>query len=440
MVAPALNGLDCGGKLRFNSGTVLKPRRLPMLRRLAVAVLLLVSPPAMADTAVPQLMADRLKAGELAALEQDLTARMVAEPGNDQARFALGTTQFIRTVEGLAQDMHRHGLQPPRAVAMLLPFFRFPLPPNPQAEPLDYEKMRDIFKRALAGFTRSEQTLAGMGEAEVKLPIAIGLARLDLDGSGRADEQESLFSLFNATLGGGNLPPESAGRLIITFDRADATWLRGYGHLLSALIEFLLAHDGKASFDVSAHMLFPDAGLPNAVLNRQADNPPGDAEIGAATDLIAAIHLMNWAPAEPDRMKASLTHLEQVVALSRENWRFILAETDDEAEWIPSPRQKNGVLPNAPVTQQTVDGWMMFLAEFEAILKGQKLVPHWRLAKGINLRRVFLEPRPFDPILWAQGSAALPYAEDGPVTDQATWNRIMGLFGGNFIGFALWFN
>jgi hypothetical protein len=411
-----------------------------MLRRLAVTLLLLVSTPAFADTAVPQLMGDRLRAGELALLEQDLAARIAAEPGNDQARFALGATQFIRTVEGLAQDMHRHGLQPPREAAMLLPFFRFPLPPNPQAEPLDYEKMRGIFKRALAGFAKSEQTLAGMGEAEVKLPIAIGLARLDLDGSGRADEQESLFSLFNATLGGGNLPPEMAERFIITFDRADATWLRGYGHLLSALIEFLLAHDGKASFEASAHMLFPDAGLPNAVLNGQPDIQPGYAELGAAADLIAAVHLMHWPATEPERLKAAHAHLEQVVALSRENWRFILAETDDEAEWIPSPRQKNGVIPSAPVTQETVDGWMMFLGEFEAILKGQKLVPHWRLAKGINLRRVFLEPRPFDPILWAQGSAALPYLEDGPVTDQATWNRIMGMFSGNFIGFALWFN
>lgn len=411
-----------------------------MLRHLAAAVLLLVSTPAFADTAVPQLMGDRLRAGELAALEQDLAARMAAEAGNDQARFALGATQFFRTVEGLAQDMHRHGLQPPRAVAMLLPFFRLPLPPNSAAEPLDYEKMREILKRALAGFARLEETLAGMGEAEVKLPIAIGLARLDLDSSGRADEQESLFSLFNATLGGGNLPPELAEGFIITFDRADAAWLRGYGHLLSALIEFLLAHDGRASFEASAHMLFPDAGLPNAALNAMPAGPRSGDEMRAAADLIAAIHLMHWQPTEPERMKAALSHLEEVVRLSRENWRFILAETDDEAEWIPSPRQKNGVIPNAPVTQETVDGWMMFLTEFEAILKGQKLVPHWRLAKGINLRRVFLEPRPFDPILWAQGSAALPYLEDGPVTDQATWNRIMGMFSGNFIGFALWFN
>jgi hypothetical protein len=405
----------------------------------AALLFILTFVPALAEAPVPQLMGDRLRAGELALLEQDLTARLAAEPGDDQARFALGSVQFLRTVEGLAQDMYRHGLEPPRDVAMLLPFFRFPLPANPRPEPLDYEKMRGIFKRALAGFAQTDETLGRMGEAEVKLPVAIALARLDLDGNGTAEPQESLFGVFNATLAGGNMPPEAAERFIVTFDRGDAAWLRGYANLLSALIEFLLAHDGKASFDVSAHMLFPRAGLPNAELNP----PPGVTgdilEIAPVADLIAAIHLMHWQPTEPERMKRALSHLEKVVALSRESWRYILAETDDEAEWIPSPRQKSGVI-GVPVTQETVDGWMLFLAEFDAVLKGEKLVPHWRLRKGIDIRRAFLEPRAFDPILWAQGSAALPYLADGPVTDSATWDRMMRMFNGNFFGFAVWFN
>ena len=83
---------------------------------------------------------------------------------------------------------------------------------------------------------------------------------------------------------------------------------------------------------------------------------------------------------------------------------------------------------------------MVFLSEFEAVLQGKKLIPHWRLAKGINFKRALTESRSFDPILWAQGSAALPYLEDGPVTDAQTWNRIMGMFEGNFLGYAVWFN
>ncbi len=412
-----------------------------MFRAAAAAVILfLSSAAALAAPATPQLMGDRLRAGELQQLEADLSTALSAAPQDDQVRFALGATQFLRTIEGMAQSMYRHGLEAPQSVEQNLPFFRFPLPRNPSPEPLDYEKMRDIFKQAVAGFAKAETTLAGMGKSDVKLPVALGLVRLDLNGDGKAEELETLWRVMDASLGGGNLQPEQAERFIITFDRADASWLRGYAHLLSALLEFALAHDGKASFDASAHMLFPRAGLPNEILNQQARTPDPYFDPAPISDVIAAIHLMHWEVKEPERLKAVLTHLEAVGSLSRENWSFILAETDDEAEWIPSPRQKNGVLPGMTVTQQTVDGWMAFLSVYDSILKGETLIPHWRLEKGINFRRVFTEPRPFDPILWAQGSAALPYLEQGTMADSDSWSRMMQMFEGNFLGYAIWFN
>lgn len=412
-----------------------------MLRMFAAAVLFLTTIISVrADVSVPQLMAERLKSGETSRLEQELSTKLAAGPTDDQLRFALGATQFILSVEGLAQDMYRYGLQTPRGFEMMVPFFRFPLPVNPKPEQLDYEKMRAAFQRALDGFEKSEATLAGMGAAEVSLPLAIGLVRLDLNGDGNVTEQESLFTVFNATLAGNSLPKEAGERFAITFDRGDAAWLRGYSNLLSALIAFVLAHDGKASFDVSAQMLFPNAGLPFAMLNQQGGGADPYFDIAPASDIIAGIHMMHWPLTEPRLMASALTHLETTVAMSRESWRYILAETDDEAEWIPSPRQKNGVIAGVPVTQQTVDGWMLFLSEFDLILKGQKLIPHWRLAKGINFRRVFLEPRTFDPVLWLQGSAALPYLEDGLVTDAETWRNMIEMFEGNFLGMAVWFN
>ena len=62
------------------------------------------------------------------------------------------------------------------------------------------------------------------------------------------------------------------------------------------------------------------------------------------------------------------------------------------------------------------------------------------MTKGINLRRIFLEPTTFDVVLLIQGSAAIPYLEDGVMTTGETWQRIDGLLAGNFIGYALWFN
>jgi hypothetical protein len=40
-------------------------------------------------------------------------------------------------------------------------------------------------------------------------------------------------------------------------------------------------------------------------------------------------------------------------------------------------------------------------------------------------------------VLWW---TAVKYLEDGPVSDQATWDRLMNAFSGSFMGYAVWFN
>ncbi len=100
-----------------------------MFRAAAAAVILfLSSAAALAAPATPQLMGDRLRAGELQQLEADLSTALSAAPQDDQVRFALGATQFLRTIEGMAQSMYRHGLEAPQSVEQNLPFFRFPCP------------------------------------------------------------------------------------------------------------------------------------------------------------------------------------------------------------------------------------------------------------------------------------------------------------------------
>lgn len=395
---------------------------------------------AVAETGTAQLMREYLRNGQLDELRKDLGDRLQEAPADDELRFGLGATQFLIAIEHMSQFMYRHGLEQPRGLQGAVPFLRFPLPLNPAPEPLTYEKMRGFLMASLSDLAAAQVTLAGMGSGDVKLPVAIGLVRLDLDGDGTASEDEALWRVFDSTLGGGNITAQDAEAFVVVLDRGDAAWLRGYTHLLSALLEFPLAHDWQQGFDASFHMFFPRAGLPNAILDATPSNLFGDPSAASFADLIAFVHLMHWPVTEPKRMEAVLGHLENVVALSRESWTFILAETDDDLEWIPNPRQARGVLPGVPVTQETVDGWLLFLGEFDALLTGRKLIPHWRLEKGINLRRVFTEPRTFDPVLWMQGSAALPYLEDGELTSSETWSRIMGLLQGNFLGYAIWFN
>jgi hypothetical protein len=92
------------------------------------------------------------------------------------------------------------------------------------------------------------------------------------------------------------------------------------------------------------------------------------------------------------------------------------------------------------VTQERLDAWLAALDEFEAVLDGKKLVPHWRYRQGIDFGAFFTQPRPFDLVLWMTGHAALPYLKDGPVTSQQTWNQWQRIFSGQFLAYAIWFN
>ena len=107
-----------------------------------------------------------------------------------------------------------------------------------------------------------------------------------------------------------------------------------------------------------------------------------------------------------------------------------------------------------PVTRELIDGWHAVLTEMEEILEGRKLIPFWRDyatlfggnqeipagTRGINLKRVFTEPRDFDLILLIQGTGALPYLERGPLSTPETWSNLGRVFRGQFFGFAAWFN
>ena len=256
------------------------------------------------------------------------------------------------------------------------------------------------------------------------------------------------FFLFDRVEG---LPADSqqAKELVIGFDRGDVSWLRGYCHFLAAMGELLLAVDGQKGFDCTAHLLFEEVETPHAFLLET--RRPFDEDLfenrPAISDVISFFHqILRLSIKEPARTKAALAHLEAGIAKAKEQWKFILAEADDDNEWIPNPKQ-TGVV-GVKVTQEIVDAWLETLGETEQVLKGKSLIPFWRGemdGRGVNLRRVFIEMQTFDVIEWVQGTAATPYLEKGTLTkfaDPRTGTRLNDAFGGpfNFIGFGFWFN
>ena len=153
-------------------------------------------------------------------------------------------------MERLSQSFHRYGLRG-GLLGNALPFARLPVPPNDHPEPIRYADLRKIMQNLNDDLANAESTLAPIGDRQVKLPLHFGRIRLDLDGDGQASPDERLWKLYlvlNAAARN-QVTTEQCEAFVIAFDRGDVAWLRGYCHLLMAMIESYLAYDGQWFFD-----------------------------------------------------------------------------------------------------------------------------------------------------------------------------------------------
>lgn len=369
--------------------------------------------------------------------EAALVAKLQADQNNDQTRFGLGVVQLMGTTERLMQSLYSYGLQQ-NGITQFFPILRLPVPENPQPQPVTYKDARNMLQTFLNDLTKIRETLEPIKDTQVKLPLRIGLTRMDFNANGKLEADESFWKTFSF-LSGIQATEKEAEKFAIAFDMGDVVWLKGYCNLLSAITQVVLAHDESKLFDSTAHLIFAKPQIPYQFLaNGTGIFSFGNIDI---SDIVAMIHLINFPVTEPERLTAAMQHLQTVTALSRQSWQLILAETDNDREWLPNPKQK-GVIPNAEVTQPMIDSWLGFLDEMDALLTGKKLIPFWRKreVRGINLNKFFTNPSGFDLVLWVQGTGAAPYLELGKQTNPETWGRLLEVFRGQFFQFAAWFN
>lgn len=389
----------------------------------------------MASTAWSGPSADALRSNLEAGT---LAAGITAITSDDaEARAARGTLKFLAAVEHLGQAMHRHGLEISRQRMMGFPILRMPVPPNPNPEKLTYDGFRKILATFVDELASAEAELSQVGDQSVALPLDLAKIRLDFDADGKASDYESLGVMMQGMAGTSAIP--AGAPLAVDFDTADIYWLRGYSNFIAAFAQLLLAHDFNQSFDKTFHLYFPKAGLPMAdklVFNPEMGDPMSQGNIA---DAISLVHLINWNVVEAERRTDVLAKLRAMADLSRKSWASARAETDNNKEWMPNAKQQPA-LPLGQVDDVVIDSWLEVMGEFEQVLDGKKLLPHWRFNEGLNLKRYMEEGKTFDLVLLIAGADAVPFLEQGPISDQATWNRLMAGFRGNFLGYALWFN
>lgn len=423
---------------------------------LGAAIIAAMAPGAALGSEVGDQLAQSLYDGTVRELAEGALAPCQA--GEGDACFVLGLDGIITAYEGLAEGLYRHGAITPNmpAAALLFGMGLEPgtAPANPDPEPLSYDQlvaMLDAFVASL-DVAAGHMQMAGESTAFV-VPIDPLKVRVDLDGDGEREPEETLGTLLAAFGEFAEIPapdgPQSSKSkskgvqtvpdATVGFDNADAIWFAGYANVAAAPVDLLLAHDFSAFFAAYMHRVFPDAGLPMAEFARGGTvmmDPDSDAFIA---DLIAAIHTASFPVVDQARLSAVLERLASITALSRQNWELILAETDDNRELVPSPRQTR--LPGTPaVTEAVVDAWMATLDQIDRVLSGDLLLPHWRFAQGFNLKTYFETATRTDLVMLFTGADALPFLADGPIADAASFAELNRVMGDDWPFFALWFN
>jgi hypothetical protein len=326
----------------------------------------------------PSSLAEKfLHNGEFAVGETASLLALDTNPNDDEVRFGLGMIQFARAVENLGKALHEYGAVSEKAIQ---PFLRLPVPKNEKPSSISYKAFGRVLDAFATDLGRAETTLAGIKDDKVKLRLR--LAKITFDFAGTGKDRTSLIDLLNKLNGGRFDFQKRNPEFRVHFDRGDVAWLRSYCHLLSAMVQGYRAVDEQAGFVERVKNIFPNA-----------ESPVHKAD----PDWIGGLKVV-----DASRLRRMRLHLLAVCELNRETWKHIRAETDNDYEWLPHPKQTDRL--GLPLTDEQIDSWLAMMAQWEGLLKGERLVPSALIqffrrdftdgtdGRGLNVKKLLDDP------------------------------------------------
>lgn len=357
----------------------------------------------------------------LRATEAALVARANLTPDD---LFALGGLRFLGAIETALQTRYRSGMAGGLAEMTNIPILRLPIPENPAPEPFDPAIIATLFTAVTQDMDAARAALNQIGDDEaVGVVINTDDLWFDINMNGTRDDCEGVLDITGQGLDPFG-PPLNG--ITVRFDTADAAWLSAYAHLLSGLSETVLAFDPTEAITAT---LASVAAM--EAFGRPAPDPWGMGDFGQYADMAAIIIGALEVQPDPARTGAAHAHLKDMIAGNRTFWSRVALETDNEAEWIPNKNQQSA-LPIA-FPPDTGARWQAVLADAEALLNGNLLIPHWRIGEnaGINLARLFQDPPEVDIVGMIQGETLVPYMEQGRRIDSNSLMLFDQLMQGN---------
>ena len=362
-------------------------------------------------------------------------SRLAALPTpTDEEKFALGGVRFLGALEDAMQRRWLSGMTDTTGV---LPFLRTPIPENPNPGLPDPGLITAVFTNAAVAMENARTPLTAIPDnSPFGMELSLADVWFDIDSNGARQTGEGLVDVLGPMLMGWEWENRDAATPapVIRFDVADAAWLSAYTHMLSGFAGIVLAYDPTAAV---TQTMAASASL------RALDPTYRDADeynINAAINLVATLDLALSQTPDAARMANAKADFLAMVADNRHFWALVEAESDNTREWLPNDRQKSAMGVELP--QGAGKAWMAILTDADGLLQGTKLLPYWNVgtAAGLNVERMFSDPRAIDLVGWIQGWAALPYLQQGDVVSGASWAAFEGMIAGDAMVFALYLN
>lgn len=349
-----------------------------------------------------------------------------------ETNFQLGGVRFLRAIETVLQIRYDSY----DASVPFIPGMAAPLPANPNAK-FAPDFLETALDGALEHLDGARAALAEATNGEFATELPLDALWFDIDRNRQRAEWETLRAIL-AGMGAQADWASFDGK--IRFDTADAEWLAAYVHLMSGTSEMVLAFDPTSAIKTvyEGRLQLERAGAVGAS-NFFVD----DQFIDQAAAVLMALN------GKPDaaRTRKALDHFRQMIAHNRKFWPEMMAETDNDHEWLPNPKQTSPF--GIDITPEVATGWQEVLAELDEMLEGRALIPFWRTPPGpegatsgvgINLKRLLSDPPDFNVALLIQGAAIAPYLEEGKLVTLDAWNRFGTLTRGDGLVMAVILN
>ncbi len=276
--------------------------------------------PAQEAAAKPALA--KLQAAAFEEAGAEAQAVLAKDPKNSQARVVAAMTHYKKTMHNFIRDMMTNitGMMAARSI--------------------NHRYIKWSLDQTDKELARVEAHLAvAADDPGFHLALCLACWEYDWNHSGRVDDRDRMLLQVEQDAEGQSIPKDDPRRKpTFRFDHGDLYWAR-------AMIAFQ-----RAAMNLGMAYQLPDFDAFNrlqreSVLTiRMVDK----ARVLAARDLILA----------------GLAHADRSRLL-------YLAETDDQGEWFPNPKQHNHPLP-LPVDQALYDTWAGVLGDLQKLLRGEE--------------------------------------------------------------------